>query len=39
MKGTNTLMRKKAEAPATPPEPTATEKLLAEIRDVLKNKS
>lgn len=39
VKGTNTLMRKKAAAPAIPPEPTASEKLLAEIRDVLKNKS
>lgn len=39
VKGTNVLMRKKAAAPATPPEPTASEKLLAEIRDVLKSKS
>jgi large conductance mechanosensitive channel len=39
VKGTNTLMRKKVEAPATPPEPTASEKLLTEIRDALKNKS
>jgi large conductance mechanosensitive channel len=31
----NRLMRKKAEAP-TPPAPTAEEKLLAEIRDILK---
>jgi large conductance mechanosensitive channel len=31
----NILFRKKAEAPA-PPEPTATEKLLTEIRDTLK---
>jgi large conductance mechanosensitive channel len=36
IKGMNSLMRKKAESP---PEPTPTEKLLAEIRDVLKNKS
>jgi large conductance mechanosensitive channel len=34
----NTLMKKKAEAPK-PPEPTATEKLLTEIRDLLKAKS
>jgi large conductance mechanosensitive channel len=31
----NTLMKKKAEAPK-PPEPTVTEKLLTEIRDLLK---
>jgi large conductance mechanosensitive channel len=35
IKGMNTLMRKKAAAP-TPPEPTASEKLLTEIRDLLK---
>lgn len=33
----NTLMKKKAEAPA-PPEPTPTEKLLTDIRDLLKAK-
>jgi large conductance mechanosensitive channel len=38
IKGTNTLMRRKAAAPV-PPAPTPTEKLLAEIRDLLKNKS
>lgn len=38
VKGTNVLMRRKAAAPA-PPEPTPSEKLLAEIRDALKNKS
>ena len=32
----NTLMRKKAEAPK-PPDPTPTEKLLTEIRDLLKS--
>jgi large conductance mechanosensitive channel len=35
VKAMNVVMRKKAAAP-TPPEPTASEKLLAEIRDVLK---
>jgi large conductance mechanosensitive channel len=34
VKGANRVMRKKAEAP-TPPAPTAEEKLLAEIRDLL----
>ncbi|MCU0705939.1 MAG: large-conductance mechanosensitive channel protein MscL [Fimbriiglobus sp.] len=38
VKGTNVLMKKKAAAPAIPPEPTASEKLLAEIRDALKNR-
>jgi large conductance mechanosensitive channel len=38
VKGINTLKRKPAPAPATPPEPTAQEKLLAEIRDILKAK-
>jgi large conductance mechanosensitive channel len=32
------LGAKKEEAPAAPPEPSAEEKLLAEIRDLLKNK-
>lgn len=38
IKGINTLNRKKEEAPApaAPPEPTHTEKLLEEIRDLLK---
>ena len=31
-------MHKKEEAPAAPPEPSAEEKLLTEIRDLLKNK-
>ncbi len=30
------MMRKQAEAPAAPPEPTTSEKLLMEIRDSLK---
>ena len=34
IKAANSVMRKKAEAP-TPPAPTAEEKLLAEIRDLL----
>ncbi len=32
----NTMSKKAEEAPAAPPEPTATEKLLTEIRDALK---
>lgn len=32
----NNLTRKPADAPAPPPEPTAEEKLLGEIRDLLK---
>jgi len=35
VKAMNTIMKKKAEAPK-PPEPTASEKLLTEIRDLLK---
>lgn len=38
VKGINTLKFKKEEAPSAPPEPTATEKLLSEIRDELKKK-
>ena len=41
VKGINKLTTKKEEAPAEPapaPEPSAEEKLLAEIRDLLKNK-
>lgn len=40
IKGMNSLKRKKEEAPApeAPPEPTKEEALLAEIRDLLKNK-
>ncbi len=36
VKAMNTLRRKEAEAPAAPPEPTPQEKLLTEIRDLLK---
>jgi large conductance mechanosensitive channel len=35
VKGINLLKRKNAEAPATPPAPTAEETLLTEIRDLL----
>ncbi len=38
LKAINKLHKKKAEAPAAPPEPSAEEKLLAEIRDLLKEK-
>ncbi len=41
VKAMNSLTKKKEEAPAEPapePEPSAEEKLLAEIRDLLKNK-
>ncbi|MCC6698807.1 MAG: large-conductance mechanosensitive channel protein MscL [Candidatus Hydrogenedentes bacterium] len=34
----NTLKRKEAEAPTAPPEPTAQEVLLTEIRDLLKER-
>lgn len=34
----NRLQKKKEEAPPAPPEPSAEEKLLVEIRDLLKNK-
>jgi len=36
VKGMNRLNRKPAPAPPPPPEPTREEKLLAEIRDILK---
>ena len=36
VKAMNTMKKKEAAAPATPPEPTTSEKLLAEIRDLLK---
>ena len=36
IKGLNKLHRKKEEAPPAPPEPSAEEKLLTEIRDLLK---
>lgn len=38
VKGINALRRKEEEKPAAPPEPTAQEKLLGEIRDLLKQK-
>lgn len=38
VKGINAMKQKEAVAPTLPPEPTAQEKLLAEIRDLLKNK-
>lgn len=38
VKGINSLKRKEEAKPAAPPEPTAQEKLLAEIRDLLKNR-
>ena len=34
----NSLRRKEAETPATPPAPSAQEQLLMEIRDVLKQR-
>ena len=36
VKGINRLRRKQAAAPPAPPAPTPQEKLLAEIRDLLK---
>ncbi|MBX7139533.1 MAG: large-conductance mechanosensitive channel protein MscL [Chitinophagales bacterium] len=36
VKGINSMKKKEEAAPAAPPEPTAQEKLLAEIRDLLK---
>ena len=36
VKGMNSLKKKEEEAPAAPPEPPAQEKLLTEIRDLLK---
>ncbi len=36
IKGINSLHKKAEEAPAAPPEPSAEEKLLTEIRDLLK---
>ncbi|MBI3851698.1 MAG: large-conductance mechanosensitive channel protein MscL [Verrucomicrobia bacterium] len=38
VKGMNTLMKKPVPAPAAPPEPTKEEKLLTEIRDILRAK-
>lgn len=39
VKGANSMMKAKESAPAPPPAPTAEEKLLAEIRDLLKQRS
>jgi large conductance mechanosensitive channel len=39
IKAINTMKKKEAAAPTLPPAPTNEEKLLAEIRDVLKSKS
>jgi large conductance mechanosensitive channel len=39
VKGINALKRREEAKPTLPPEPTAQEKLLTEIRDLLKNKS
>ena len=39
VKALNKLHRKKAEAPPAPPRPTAEEKLLTEIRDLLKERA
>lgn len=36
IKALNKMKKKEAEAPAAPPEPSSTDKLLAEIRDALK---
>ncbi|MBS4043629.1 MAG: large-conductance mechanosensitive channel protein MscL [Chitinophagaceae bacterium] len=36
IKAMNNMKKKEAEAPAAPPEPSSTDKLLAEIRDSLK---
>ncbi len=38
VKALNKMHKKEEEAPAAPPEPSAEEKLLTEIRDLLKNK-
>ena len=38
VKAINKFHKKKEEAPAAPPEPSAEEKLLTEIRDLLKEK-
>ena len=39
VKALNKLHRKKEEAPPAPPQPTAEEKLLTEIRDLLKERA
>ena len=38
VKGANSLKQQQAEAPAAPPAPTADQKLLAELRDILRAK-
>jgi large conductance mechanosensitive channel len=38
VKGANSVMKQKEAAPASPPAPSAEEKLLAEIRDLLKQR-
>lgn len=38
VKGVNNMRKKEEEAPAPPPQPSAEEKLLTEIRDLLANK-
>lgn len=38
IKGINSLKKKQEESPAAPPVPTKEQELLAEIRDLLKNK-
>ncbi|HEX7576605.1 MAG TPA: MscL family protein, partial [Verrucomicrobiae bacterium] len=38
VKGMNALKRKEEAKPTLPPEPTAQEKLLTEIRDLLRNR-
>lgn len=38
LRGYNRMQKKEEEAPAPPPEPTPEEKLLAEIRDLLKER-
>ena len=39
IKALNSMQKKQEQAPAAPPEPSPTEKLLAEIRDTLKAKA
>ena len=39
VKGVNALRRSQAEEPAAPPAPTAEEKVLVEIRDLLKSRA
>ena len=39
VKGMNKLQKQEEEAPAKPPEPSAEEKLLSEIRDLLKQQA